>query len=851
VKDGSNRLAGAAFTVRTLSQRHKNSKMKTTTRKTSLLVCVLLGVLAAGLARGATTIRYNGSGDYNDVLAVKLSNGWPAGTSGTNGLPGANDLIRFNWGGNLVTLTNPAQPVWQFQCGVDEQGTFQIESGGVFTAMGSTCKVGNGGNLAGTGQLIIKTNGIVNVGPVLYVGGGASGTLLIDGGTLNQSNHLWVGDITAVTGTIILTNGGVLNMLAPGGNGMLGLGTHNATATPSGGVGFIKVTDGSTANFYNIDGAGNSIQAGSVLDISGSGVVTFPGDKTATLNTYYITPGKITAFGGTGTIAMDYGVTTPNKTTLKAVGGYVPPVDALWDPAHNPAGLGFWNENENWTNISTGSHLRPASVTAVTFDLVGATPCTITNPAVASSILMGDTGPGGRLTIASGGILSCSSENPSIIGNNSNALLVVENGGVATFGTNLWIGYNWGADGTLLMNGGSVSVAKTFSLGGMWGKGTAQIKGGTLNLGQQWTDLTAIQGDSVLDVSGTGKVIINGDSQAAVNYFVLTGQITNSVTTNLLVDYNIINLGKTTIYPADLYLSPAQAVWNPAQNTGDTLGLWNMSTNWTVGMCPGNSTVVTFNVPDAIPCIITNAATAYYVAMGSGGPGGTLIVTNGGSLITGRDNWTAVGYNNTATMRVENGASVNFGYHLWIGFDPTADGTFIMNGGTVSVGGMFGLGWNGGKATAQINGGTLNLNQWSTANPGSIAGTSVLNLTGTGTVVITGNYVSSISNYVYTGKITANGGPNVACGFDSVANKTTLQVAPPRQSVTSVTASGANTIITCETTAGHIYHLESTPTLSPTAWTRVAGTTTNAPGAAVSFTVPTGSGQLFYRTVSP
>jgi len=55
---------------------------------------------------------------------------------------------------------------------------------------------------------------------------------------------------------------------------------------------------------------------------------------------------------------------------------------------------------------------------------------------------------------------------------------------------------------------------------------------------------------------------------------------------------------------------------------------------------------------------------------------------------------------------------VSFGYQLWIGLDPGSDGTLIMNGGTVSVAGMFGLGWQGGKGTAQINGGTLNLSQW-------------------------------------------------------------------------------------------------------------------------------------------
>ena len=366
--------------------------------------------------------------------------------------------------------------------------------------------------------------------------------------------------------------------------------------------------------------------------------------------------------------------------------------------------------------------------------------------------------------MTNGGTLACGADNPSYVGYNNNALMVVENGGTVSFGNQLRLGFDSGSDGTLLMNGGAVSVTGMFDMGYQGGKGTAQIKGGTLNLAQ-FDDYLSIQGASVLDVPGTGKIVINGDHQLAVNYYISTGQITNSSGGTVLVDYNIINVGKTTVYPSGLVLSPAQAVWNPALNPSST-GWWSEIGNWftpagvAINMVPGDTTHVLFNIADAIPCMVSNAVVARYVDMGnSTGPGGTLIVTNGGSLTTGTDNWTAVGYSSNALMVVESGASVNFGYHLWIGFDPTADGTFILNGGTASVGGMFGLGWNGGKGTAQINGGTLNLAQWHDTD--SIKGASVMDLTGTATVLITGNHVTSISNYVANGKITANGGPDM------------------------------------------------------------------------------------------
>ena len=147
------------------------------------------------------------------------------------------------------------------------------------------------------------------------------------------------------------------------------------------------------------------------------------------------------------------------------------------------------------------------------------------------------------------------------------------------------------------------------------GKGTAQIKGGTLNL-SQWDDYASIQGASVLDVSGTGKVVINGDHQHVGERLCQHRPDHEQWRSgHVVVDYNNINVGKTTIYPSGLYLPPAQVTWNPAPIPSSN-GLWNESANWTGGVCPGNVTVVTFNVPDAIPCTVTNAAVARVCAHG-------------------------------------------------------------------------------------------------------------------------------------------------------------------------------------------------------------------------------------------
>jgi hypothetical protein len=224
-------------------------------------------------------------------------------------------------------------------------------------------------------------------------------------------------------------------------------------------------------------------------------------------------------------------------------------------------------------------------------------------------------------------------------------------------------------------------------------------------------------------------------------------------------------------------------VWNPAANPSGN-GLWSESANWTGGQVANSTNKVVLNVSGARACMVNSAVSAGQLVAGDNGPGGLLIITNGGSLAASATDWSAIGYNNTVEMIVESGGSATFGNHLWVGFDPGSDGTLIMNGGTVSVAGMFGLGWNGGKGTVRVNGGTLILSQWSPASPGSIVGASILDLR-EGRVVITGNQVSSVSSLISSGKITGYGGTGIVSNvFNGVT--TTLSATPGSPPATNV-----------------------------------------------------------------
>jgi formylmethanofuran dehydrogenase subunit C len=350
-------------------------------------------------------------------------------------------------------------------------------------------------------------------------------------------------------------------------------------------------------------------------------------------------------------------------------------------------------------------------------------------------------------------------------------------------------------------------------------------------------------------------VVIIGNHLEAVSNYVSSGKITaNGGAGTVMANYNNLRLGKTTIYALGATIVPEQTVWNPAANFPDTAGLWSVGGNWVGGQRPGSLTKAVFNVPDAIPCNVTDAAVANRIVIGDNGPGGTLIIKNGGSLVcSSPDEWSAIGYNSNALMIVENGGSVSFGYHLWIGHQPGVTGTLTMNGGTVSVNQMFGLGWSGGTGYANIHGGTLNLTQWNDTE--SIKGASVLDVAGMGKVVINGDRTVSVGNFVASGKITASGTANVLYSYDSGTGKTTISsgvpLPPPSRSITGIAVNGGMVSLTYETTAGYTYYIEATPSLSPATWTPVPGSTNTATGAPVTFNFPVGSNPMFYRTVLP
>ncbi len=229
-------------------------------------------------------------------------------------------------------------------------------------------------------------------------------------------------------------------------------------------------------------------------------------------------------------------------------------------------------------------------------------------------------------------------------------------------------------------------------------------------------------------------------------------------------------------------IASAATGWNPAGNgivppaTGD----WGVGANWTNDVPGVNDPKAVFNVPGAAEAVVTDSQTLTDLVQGDGGDGGVIRIQNGGSLTT-TGGWAGIGYDSTAHMIVEGGGTMNFGGHSWIGFLAGANGTVDINGGTVNVAGMFGLGWEGGDGYVNVNdGGLLALSNIHGDGSTSIKQNSLLSINGTGQVTLPGDFEGVIASYAAAGLIYGDGiAGNVQTDLTTNPDFTTVFVPEP------------------------------------------------------------------------
>jgi hypothetical protein len=230
-------------------------------------------------------------------------------------------------------------------------------------------------------------------------------------------------------------------------------------------------------------------------------------------------------------------------------------------------------------------------------------------------------------------------------------------------------------------------------------------------------------------------------------------------------------------------VSAANTVWTLV---GPQTGNWNAAANWTNGMPAaegdgtfGNDPKAVFNVAGAAECIVDTPVAVGVFAMGDGGTnnGTFLRIVSGGTLTTHKADWSAVGYNRSATLTVEAGGKLATAHRLMVG-RASQDGvpsSLIINGGVAEIGQNLQMGESSGYGKLSIGGGGL------VDIKGDLTmGGDMLIDVHDGTIIIAGNRLTNINTWVANGKLVAYGGTGSVLRDYNVthAGKTTISAEP-------------------------------------------------------------------------
>ena len=237
------------------------------------LICLAAVVLLLGMAGSASAaIWWDGSS----------SNDWDTAANwSTSAVPTSSDDLRINDDETPYPVLDSGTTGYAkgFYVG-GNSNTLTIY--GTLTTYNGHVKIGP--NADDTGTLYIKSGATVTIGrPDMYIGYNGNGTLDMDGGTLNDV-ELHVGHDDSGTGHIQL-DGGTINAAT------FDMGASGGTGT---------------------------------MDIE-AGTLIINGDIESTIDSY-VTAGDLTAYGGSGTVNVDYNITNSGKTTVTgtAPGGGAP-----------------------------------------------------------------------------------------------------------------------------------------------------------------------------------------------------------------------------------------------------------------------------------------------------------------------------------------------------------------------------------------------------------------------------------------------------------------------------------------------------------------------------------------------
>jgi hypothetical protein len=436
-----------------------------------------LYILFTGLLLAQTTTVWNPAANEGSEGLWTTAANWT-----TNTVPGSDSKVVFNVPGAQNARLNSSSTIFQFVLGDGARGeALFVQDGGT---LNTSSDIWSAIGWSDTSRLVVET-----------------------GGTVSLGLHMWVGWLPGGLG-IVEVNGGTLNVGA-----QTGLGWTDPNKTTAG-IGQVYV-NGGTLNLNELHPT-QSIGPESFIQVGG-GVVTIQGDQQGSVNAY-IAASKIRGMdGGMLNVVFENGVTTITAAASRAE-------TTVWDPANNPNSTGLWTEAENWSDdfVPNGNK--------VVFNVEDAQPAVVDDSvARVRQFVLGDGGPG-TLTVANGGMLSTSPEIWSAVGWSDTARLIVETGGMVSFGQHMWVGFEPNGLGIVELNGGTINVGAQTGLG--WtdpnktntGVGRVYVNSGTLNL-SQLHPTQSIGPESFIQI-GDGTVMIMGNQVAVTESYEAAGKIT-------------------------------------------------------------------------------------------------------------------------------------------------------------------------------------------------------------------------------------------------------------------------------------------------------------------------------------
>jgi hypothetical protein len=249
---------------------------------------------------------------------------------------------------------------------------------------------------------------------------------------------------------------------------------------------------------------------------------------------------------------------------------------------------------------------------------------------------------------------------------------------------------------------------------------------------------------------------------------------TNLLKTNLLIlALLLVSSGLMAQDPTHIWVT---------NNTGD----WEDVTNWigTPGGLPGTADLGRAIFRGGTATISTNQTGSFRLELGDNKNANTneLTIKDGGHLGAMRPtgSHSEVGIWSPAKLTIEEGGSMTTSGHFWLGttknYSTRADGTTVdvinpeanmksevhLNGGTLTVGQMFGIDFYNNKESSggifYMKGGLLDLAQW---NPGTTPGSPNASIGKNGKIEYTaglirikGNFKESLESFRDDGKIT-------------------------------------------------------------------------------------------------